>query len=648
MFRRVLVANRGEIAVRIIATLRALGIESVVTASVPDRGSLAVRRADAWALLPGSSATESYLDQEAVIAAAKAHGCDAIHPGYGFLSENAAFAERCAAEGIVFIGPPPAVLRALGDKAAARRFATENGVPVAPGYDGPDGDDALAEAAARIGYPVMVKARAGGGGRGMREVHTPGDLPEALTAARREAAASFGDRGLLLERLITGAHHIEVQVLGDTHGTLVHLGERDCSVQRRRQKLIEEAPSPVVDDALREALTGAALRLARAVGYVNAGTFEFLVGEPGNDGARPFYFLEVNPRLQVEHRVTEAITGLDLVELQLRVAAGEPLPFAQEDVAFDGHAMEVRINAEDPWDGFRPGTGRLAATPGAGGDWRIDTGFEAGDTIPPHYDSLVAKGFVHEMAREDAIRALAHATAAAPLRGVRGNTRLLHGVLTSGEFTAGEADIGWLERELPALLARAEAPWEAIAASAASAVLRANPLAGGTASIYLDDGARVHALTVAMLPGRLLRVSGGGRELVARALATPEGPVHVTAGGSLSLTTVRGTDGVIYAWDANGEDALMHAFAVVAPPPLPRRARAAGEGASAVTAPLAGTIASVRVTEGQAVAAGDLLLTMEAMKMEHRIAAPAAGAVTNLAAVPGAVVREGDILLELR
>ncbi|MCC6388715.1 MAG: biotin/lipoyl-binding protein [Dehalococcoidia bacterium] len=648
MFRRVLVANRGEIAVRIIATLRALGIESVVTASIPDRAGLAVRRADAWALLPGSSAAESYLDQDAVIAAAKAHGCDAIHPGYGFLSENAAFAERCAAEGVVFIGPPPAVLRALGDKATARRFAAENGVPIAPGYDGPDDDAALTEAAARIGYPVMVKARAGGGGRGMREVHTPGDLADALAGARREAAAAFGDPGLLLERLITGAHHVEVQVLGDTHGTLVHLGERDCSVQRRRQKLIEEAPSPVVDAALREALTGAALRLARAVGYVNAGTFEFLVGEAGDGGVRPFYFLEVNPRLQVEHRVTEAITGLDLVELQLRVAAGEPLPFAQQDVVFEGHAMEARLNAEDPRDGFRPATGRLGATPGAGGDWRIDTGFEAGDTIPPHYDSLVAKGFVHETTREDAIRALAHACATSPLCGVRGNTRLLHGVLTSEAFATGGADIGWLERELPAVLARGEAPWEALAAAAASAVLRANPFGGGAASIHIDDGARVHAVTVTMLPGRRLRVSEGERDLVVRAYATPEGPVHITAEGSRSLTTVQGADGAIHARDADSTGAFTHAFAIVAPPPLPRRAHTAGEGASVVTAPLAGTIASVRVAEGQAVAAGDLLLTMEAMKMEHRITAPTGGAVTHLAAAPGAVVREGDPLLELR
>lgn len=277
VFQRVLVANRGEVAVRIVGTLRRMGIGSVVVASIPDRRSMAVRAADEWVLLEGYSAAESYLDIDAVIAAAKATGCEAIHPGYGFLSERADFAERCAAAGLVFVGPPPAVLRGMGDKAAARQLAVANGVPVVPGWDGTDDDETLAREAARIGYPLMVKARGGGGGRGMREVHDPADLPEALDGARREALAAFGDGGLLLEKLVTGAHHVEVQVLADAHGHVVHLGERDCSVQRRRQKLIEETPSPVVDEALRERLTGYALTLARAIGYVNAGTFEFLV-----------------------------------------------------------------------------------------------------------------------------------------------------------------------------------------------------------------------------------------------------------------------------------------------------------------------------------------------------------------------------------
>ncbi len=405
MFTSVLVANRGEIAVRICKTLRKMGIRSVVVGSIPDRKSLAVRTADAWELLEGYSATESYLDIDAVIAAAKKHGCEAIHPGYGFLSERADFAERCAAEGIVFVGPPPAVLRGMGDKAAARQLAVENGVPVVPGWDGADDDDTLIHEAARIGFPIMVKARGGGGGRGMREVTEGEELAEAITSARREAVAAFGDGGLLLEKLVTRAHHVEVQVLADAHGNYVHLGERDCSVQRRHQKLIEETPSPVVDDMLRAELTGAALRLARAIGYVNAGTFEFLVGEPGADGKRPFYFLEVNPRLQVEHPVTEMVTGLDLVELQLRVAAGEVLPFRQEDVKFEGHAIEFRINAEDPWDGFKPSSGRIVAAASEQGrrSASILPTTTNGETFPVHTIHLSPRSMVWSRDRASTI-----------------------------------------------------------------------------------------------------------------------------------------------------------------------------------------------------------------------------------------------------
>ena len=653
MFRRVLVANRGEIAVRICRTLRALGIESVVVASVPDRASLAVRTADRWVLLPGASATETYLRQDAVIAAAKAEGCDAIHPGYGFLSENADFAERCAAEGITFIGPPPGVLRGLGDKAAARHFATANGVPVVPGYDGPDDDAAMAQAANGIGYPLMVKARAGGGGRGMREVHDPAALIEALAGARREAQASFGDPGLLLERLVRGAHHVEVQVLADTHGNAVHLGERDCSLQRRRQKLVEEAPSPVVDAPLRAELTGAALRIARAAGYVNAGTFEFLVGEPGADGRRPFYFLEVNPRLQVEHPVTEAITGLDLVALQLRIAAGEPLPFAQDDVRFDGHAIEVRINAEDPWDAFRPGTGRLAHAPGDAPGWRLDRGFAKDDHIPPQYDSLIAKAIVHRATREEARHDLAAAVAVRPLRGIRGNTSLLRSVLASGAFAAGAADVGWLERDLAAVLAAGSAPDGLAAAAAAAAYLWKNPFHAGTARVSLDDGARVRTCEVTGRAGKSFHVLCEGPGHVLRLIeAGGDGQLRLGAeNGRARYAVARGQAGEIVARqdeaDGAGAMAAAFSFAIVPPPPLPRRARATEEGVSAITAPLAGTIATVRAAEGDTVAAGDLLLTLEAMKMEHRVTAPRDGAIARIAITAGDVVREGDLLVEM-
>ncbi len=651
MFRRVLVANRGVIAVRICRTLRALGIESVVVASVPDRASLAVRTADRRVLLPGASATETYLRQDAVIAAAKAEGCDAIHPGYGFLSENAGFADRCAAEGITFIGPPPGVLRGLGDKAAARQFATANGVPVVPGYDGPDDDAALAEAANHIGYPLMVKARAGGGGRGMREVHDPAALPDALAGARREAEASFGDPGLLLERLVRGARHVEVQVLADAHGNAVHLGERDCSVQRRRQKLVEEAPSPVVDAPLRAELTGAALRIARAAGYVNAGTFEFLVGEPGGDGRRPFYFLEVNPRLQVEHPVTEAITGLDLVALQLRIAAGEPLPFAQDDVRFEGHAIEVRINAEDPWDSFRPGTGRIRRAPGDAPGWRLDRGFAPGDDIPPQYDSLVAKAIVHRATREEACRDLAAAVAVHPLRGIRGNTGLLRSVLASGTFAAGAADVGWLERDLEAVLAAGAASDGVAAAAAVAAYLWKNPFRAGTASVTLDDGARLRTCEISGRAGKSFRVHGERAETVLRVIdASGDGQLRLGAeNGRARYLVARGEASEIVAREEDGGDApgAPFSFVIVPPPPLPRRARASEEGVSAITAPLSGTIATVRVAEGDTVTVGDLLLTLEAMKMEHRITTPRDGAIARITVTPGDVVREGDLLVEL-
>ncbi|MBK9610965.1 biotin carboxylase N-terminal domain-containing protein [Candidatus Amarobacter glycogenicus] len=496
MFESVLIANRGEIAVRIAKTLRKMGIRSVVVASIPDRRSLAVRTADAWVLLEGYSAAESYLDVDAVIAAAKAEGCQAIHPGYGFLSERADFAERCAAEGITFIGPPPAVLRGMGDKAAARQLAIANDVPVVPGWDGDDDPETLVGEAASIGYPVMLKARGGGGGRGMREVFTAKDLPEAIESARREAIAAFGDGGLLLEKLVTNAHHVEVQVLADTHGNVIHLGERDCSVQRRHQKLIEESPSPVVDDALRERLTGHALKLARAINYVNAGTFEFLVSAPtetsslppslarkrGRGGEGPdVYFLEVNPRLQVEHPVTEMVTGLDLVELQLRIAAGEQLPLKQEDVTFSGHAIEFRINAEDPWDGFKPSSGRLQVL------WddatRADSGFQEGDTVPSQYDSLLLKRILDGHGME--ALAAGAVLGSDDVLGVRSNLGLLKSIAANGDFGAGAPTWSGLRR--PRGASRRGTP-RLVTAAAASPSVRADTLAGNWARVRPRSG----------------------------------------------------------------------------------------------------------------------------------------------------------------
>jgi acetyl/propionyl-CoA carboxylase alpha subunit len=658
----VLVANRGEIAVRICRTLREMGVRSVVVASIPDRRSLAVRSADSWVLLEGYTAAETYLDVEAVIAAAKAEGCDAIHPGYGFLSERADFAERCAAEGIVFVGPPPAVLRALGDKAAARRLAVEAGVPVVPGYDGPDGDEALLAAARDLGPPLMVKARGGGGGRGMREVHDLAELPEALASARREAQAAFGDPGLLLEKLITDAHHVEVQVLADQHGNFVHLGERDCSVQRRRQKLIEETPSPVVDAALREELTDAALRIARAANYVNAGTVEFLVETPAGGKPTGFYFLEVNPRLQVEHPVTEMVTGLNLVELQLRVAVGEPLPVRQEDVKFEGHAIEFRINAEDPWEDFRPSVGRAGEElrtarflPEAESP-RTDSGIEGGDSVSGFYDSLLLKVVYHRPTREETL-----AEAASGIGGVEGlrtNHELLRRVAADPAFAAGRAGIGLLERELPRLLGLAPVGKEKVAAAVLGLMLVTHPypprgregpfarntawIGAGSVRLWLSDGRMFYEAEVESVDRHEARVRVNGEPYTCT-WRSPE-----LKGLRVNGTPLEASFDYFDVQSIEVRDrAGPHRIFVVPPPPLPRRAHAAVEGAAVVAAPLAGTVAAVHCAEGDSVEAGQLVVTIEAMKMEHRVTATSPGTIRRVAVAPRDVVREGDVLVEV-
>jgi acetyl/propionyl-CoA carboxylase alpha subunit len=693
VFSSVLVANRGEIAVRICKTLRNMGIRSVVVASIPDRRSLAVRTADDWVLLEGYSAAESYLDIDAVIAAAKDKGCEAIHPGYGFLSERADFAERCAAEGITFIGPPPVVLRALGDKSEARRLAVANGVPVVPGWDGADDDATLIAKAGEIGLPIMIKARGGGGGRGMRPVHDPSELPEAIESARREAEAAFGDPGLLVEKLVTSAHHVEVQVLADTHGNVIHLGERDCSVQRRRQKLIEETPSPVVDDALREQLTAAALRLARAVAYVNAGTFEFLVGEPmaeaeprltrsgrattdvpleardqpfpPSPATRPLYFLEVNPRLQVEHPVTEMVTGLDLVELQLRVAAGEELPLRQEDVTFTGHAIEFRINAEDPWNDFRPSSGRIEFSwlEAGSDDYRLDAGFAPGDLIPTQYDSLLAKCIFHGPDRDETVGHGAALLGPDDIVGPRTNLALLTAVARSEEFRRGDTTVDWLEPAVPGLLETVKLTAEQWMAAAVGFLLpsqgahpgskdgtrgaptiAASWVGPGAVEVHLDDGTGLRTVSVSTGAGNRGIVEINGRRA----------DYEVCSEESPGIVQLRiGPQQVRVSRDSRSPDVLDlygtfgREVRLVPPPPLPRRAHAATEGATAITAPLAGTIASVRVADGDTVQPGDLLLTLDAMKMEHRITATSGGTVASLHVAPGDVVREGDVLVEL-
>ncbi|MEP7214965.1 MAG: biotin carboxylase N-terminal domain-containing protein [Anaerolineaceae bacterium] len=659
MFSSVLVANRGEIAVRIVRTLRRMGIRSVVVASIPDRQSLAVRSADASVLLEGYSAAETYLDIDAVIAAARSQGCEAIHPGYGFLSERADFAERCAAEGIAFVGPPPHVLRGVGDKSAARQLAQANQVPVVPGWDGVDDDATLGREAARIGFPVMLKARGGGGGRGMREVRAPGELPSAIESARREALAAFGDPGLLVEKLVSRAHHVEIQVLADGHGNVIHLGERDCSVQRRHQKLIEESPSPVVDDALRAELTGDALRLARAIDYVNAGTFEFLVAAPDASGKRPFYFLEVNPRLQVEHPVTELVTGLDLVELQLRVAAGEPLPMAQEDVRFRGHAIEFRINAEDPRDGFRPSTGRIRSI--SEGTKRFDAGFAEGDEIPSQYDSLLAKAVVHGSSRAHALTIAERDLGYCAIAGIRTNVQLHRAIVASDTFAAGDATVDWLEGVLPTLLEAPVAPAAAWTAAAATlAAMSAGPsgtpfgsatwIGAGAATIWLSNGEETRRLEIAGAAPRGGSVHGLAAGTVYRLTSHGAAQFTVQVGdpaAELVVNTRRVAHGDLQVYETGPGAHQMWPFTLMPPPALPRRAQAATAGPTVVVAPLAGTIASVQVSVGDVVEPGQALVLLEAMKMEHRVTAPSAGAVKAVNVADRDVVREGDVLVEL-
>ncbi len=647
MFKRVLVANRGEIACRIIRTLRRMGIESVVIASIPDRQSLAVRTADDWVLLEGESAAESYLDQDAVIAAAKARRCEAIHPGYGFLAENPAFAARCEAEGVTFIGPTAEALEQLGNKATARSIAADAGVPVVPGYDGPDDDDTLEAEAERIGFPLVVKARAGGGGRGMRVVREPASFREAVDGARREAASAFGDGSLLLEKLVEDAHHVEVQVIADARGAVIHLGERDCSVQRRHQKVIEEAPGPVVTGSLRDQLTSAAVRIARAAHYRNAGTFEFLVGAPGVDGQRPAWFIEANPRLQVEHPVTEAVTGLDLVELQVRVAAGEPLPLQQQDVELEGHAIEVRLYAEDPSRGFEPQTGRIHRLWLPDAFARVDAGYESGDAVPAHYDTLVAKVIAHAPTRAACVDATLEALGETGVDGLPVNLGLCRAIVASEAFGSGSATVEWLDAVVDELAVAPVVPVSFRAAAAGIAGLAGPWIGAGPRALWLSDGSGVEDCAVNRRGPREALVTVCGETL----------PVSVPAGADLAAPGVLrvfvgndseevrvARDGDQFDCEAGGR---RYRLSLALPPPLPRQAAATFAGATVVTAPLSGTVAAVYVAEGDEVEPGQLLLTLDAMKIEHRLVAPAPGTVKAINATEGQAVTRDAVLVEI-
>ena len=444
LFRKILIANRGEIAVRVIRACRELGIASVAVYSEADRRALHVRLANEAVAIGPAPARQSYLDGEAILRAAKETGAEAIHPGYGFLSENAAFARAVQDAGLVFIGPPPDAIDAMGDKGRARASMQESGVPVVPGYQGADDDTILSQKGDEIGYPLLVKAAAGGGGKGMRVVNQPADLAESIEAARREAVHAFGDGRLILERYIPRARHIEFQVLADQHGTVLHIFERECSVQRRHQKIIEECPSPLVDEAMRARMGEAAVTAARAVGYTNAGTIEFIV----DPETREFFFLEMNTRLQVEHPVTEMVSGLDLVHWQIRVAAGERLPFAQSEIRPRGHAIECRLYAEDPASGFLPASGPVLnfIEPGGPGV-RVDSGYSAGDAVSMHYDPLIAKIITWGENRPAALRRMQSTLRETVLLGLTHNNPFLQDVLASADFQAGQVYTTWVEEQ---------------------------------------------------------------------------------------------------------------------------------------------------------------------------------------------------------
>jgi acetyl-CoA/propionyl-CoA carboxylase, biotin carboxylase, biotin carboxyl carrier protein len=658
MFTKVLVANRGEIAVRVIRTLRSLGIGSVAVYSDADLGARHVRQADVAIRLGPAPSAESYLNIGRILAAAGRSGAQAVHPGYGFLAESAAFARACGDAGLVFIGPPPGAIEAMGDKIRAKESVAAVGVPVVTGAGQPGmTDEELTAAAAGVGFPLLIKPSAGGGGKGMQLVRSAASLGEALARARREARAAFGDDTLLLERYIEGPRHIEIQVLADTHGTTVHLGERECSLQRRHQKVIEEAPSPLLDERRRAAMGSAAVTTARSVGYVGAGTVEFIVpsGRPGD-----FYFLEMNTRLQVEHPVTELVTGLDLVELQIRVAAGEPLPLRQDDVRFSGHAVEARLYAEDPSRGFLPTGGTVLALREPGGPFvRVDSGLAPGTMVTSSYDPMLAKVAAWGADRDTALRRLDAALAGTTVLGVSTNLTFLRALAGQPDVAAGRLDTGLIERHL-GQLTRADVPDEVLAAAALARLLAREPAGPVTDPWDIPDGWRPGEpawtrLRLACAPRGTTEVRVRGRAGLAAEVAVGDaepvparaerrsGELVVTIGGRTVRYTCAeqsGAPGPGVLW--LGRDG--HAWAVREEPRL--TARTAGPRATdgIVASPMPGTVLAVNVTEGQEVAAGQPLLIVEAMKMEHTVTAPLDGTVTDLVVKPGQQVAMDETL----
>ncbi len=622
MMESLLIANRGEIACRIIRTARALGVRTIAVYSDADRNAVHAKLADEAVPIGPAPAAESYLMHEKILGAAARTGARAIHPGYGFLSENPAFAEAVKAAGLVWVGPPASAIRAMGLKDAAKKLMIEAGVPVTPGYLGADQDAArLEKEAAAIGFPVLIKAVAGGGGKGMRKVDRAADFAAALTSCRRESAASFGDDRVLLEKYVARPRHIEVQVFADSHGNAVHLFERDCSLQRRHQKVIEEAPAPGMDEPTREAVCGAAVRAALAVRYEGAGTIEFIADASEGLRADRIWFMEMNTRLQVEHPVTECITGVDLVEWQLRVASGGRLPKTQAELSIHGHAMEARLYAENPATGFLPSTGPLTHLRMPAGI-RVDTGVEQGGTVTPFYDPMIAKLIVHASSRRAAAAKLAAACAEVEVWPVKANAAFLARAAAHPEFGAGRIDTGFIETHL-ADLVRSNEPSEAAFSAAARARLdqyrSASDVWGAANGLRLNAAPKLVVEVQSGTERRAVDLGGAG------AAGTPLPAARV---GAETIVFERGG-----------------AFAFSEPQSLASSGGTAADGT--IVAPMPGRIIAVQVSDGAAVVKGQPLVTMEAMKMEHTLTAPFDGKVSGVVHKVGDQVSEGHVLLQV-
>ncbi len=667
MFKKILIANRGEIACRVAATARRMAVQTVAVYSDADADAKHVQACDEAVHIGGNAPAEGYLRWERIIEVAKATGAEAIHPGYGFLSENDAFATACEKAGLVFIGPPASAIQAMGLKAESKQLMEKAGVPLVPGYHGSDQDPALLKREAdRIGYPVLIKASAGGGGKGMRAVETSEDFEAALASCKREAINSFGDDAVLVEKYAQRPRHIEIQVFGDSHGNYVYLFERDCSVQRRHQKVLEEAPAPGMTPALRQQMGEAAVAAARAVNYVGAGTVEFIVEQPPEGGMR-FYFMEMNTRLQVEHPVTEAITGLDLVEWQLRVASGEPLPLMQEQLRISGHAIEARICAENPDNNFLPATGQLdvyrlpdcvqfvppAQT--ANQPTRVDSGVRQGDAISPFYDSMVAKLIVHGATREEALARLDRALSELHIVGVQTNVQFLRRVAKSRSFAEADLDTALIPREAAVLFNQDPLGLPLVAAAAVALTLAEEAAQEGADPFSRRDGWRTHGPS-----NRPFEFEYRGEHQRAQLWRAHDGGMTLVLGErSLSLAyALQGDDLLIYLdgqrhrvrADRQGEQ--VHVFAragaaQITEIDLLAHAGEAQQEGGRLTAPMPGKMVSFQVKAGDAVSRGQPLAVMEAMKMEHTIAAPTDGVVAEILYAVGDQVLEGAELLTL-